>query len=148
MKTCSRCGVEKPLTEFVVRRASKDGYTPACAECLRTAKRVSYATNPEERIKAVNRATKNKQARLARDPIYRRAYRLWIRTKRRTKIPPWVAITDFLPACRKAIRLGTEYEIDHIIPLSHPLVCGLHTPNNVRVVRRDINFRKGNTFHI
>ncbi len=35
MKTCSRCGVAKPLTEFQVRRASPDGLTASCKACLR-----------------------------------------------------------------------------------------------------------------
>ena len=35
--------------------------------------------------------------------------------------------------------LGEGTHIDHIIPLNHPLVCGLHTPNNVRAVPAGIN---------
>jgi hypothetical protein len=35
MKPCSRCGVTKPLTEFQVRRASRDGLTASCKLCLR-----------------------------------------------------------------------------------------------------------------
>lgn len=34
MKACSRCGIEKNLNEFQIRRASKDGLTAACKECL------------------------------------------------------------------------------------------------------------------
>jgi hypothetical protein len=35
MKSCSRCRVVKPLTEFQVRKASPDGLTAACKTCLR-----------------------------------------------------------------------------------------------------------------
>lgn len=36
MKTCSTCGAEKQLSEFQVRRASKDGLTSSCKACLST----------------------------------------------------------------------------------------------------------------
>jgi hypothetical protein len=35
MKTCTRCGIEKPLSEYQVRAASKDGLTASCKACLR-----------------------------------------------------------------------------------------------------------------
>lgn len=36
--------------------------------------------------------------------------------------------------------------LDHIIPLRHPEVCGLHVPWNLRVVKRETNLKKGNRF--
>lgn len=35
MKRCSNCGAEKPLDQFQVRKASKDGRTASCKECLK-----------------------------------------------------------------------------------------------------------------
>ena len=35
MKTCSCCGKSKPLDEFQVRNASKDGLTSSCKSCLK-----------------------------------------------------------------------------------------------------------------
>lgn len=35
MKICTRCNKEKEFSEFQVRKASKDGYTASCKECLR-----------------------------------------------------------------------------------------------------------------
>jgi hypothetical protein len=58
---------------------------------------------------------------------------LWGSTKKRTVIPGWVKISDFFRVCRIAELIG-DADIDHIIPLKHPLVCGLHTPNNVRAI--------------
>lgn len=34
-KICCRCGTEKPLSEFLKKKASKDGLTAYCAECHR-----------------------------------------------------------------------------------------------------------------
>ena len=39
-----------------------------------------------------------------------------------------------------------EYEVDHIIPLNHELVCGLHIPNNFQYLTREENIFKSNKF--
>lgn len=41
---------------------------------------------------------------------------------------------------------GVQYEVDHIIPLSHPLVCGLHCEANLQVLPRSVNNPKRNRF--
>ncbi len=40
MKRCSNCGAEKPLEQFQIRRASKDGYTASCKICLKERDRI------------------------------------------------------------------------------------------------------------
>lgn len=50
MKKCNQCGLEKDLTEFQIRRASKDGFTARCKKCLSDYDK-SRANNPE-RVKA------------------------------------------------------------------------------------------------
>ena len=35
MKTCSKCGEEKPLSEFYRNKDSRDGYRADCKKCLR-----------------------------------------------------------------------------------------------------------------
>lgn len=41
---------------------------------------------------------------------------------------------------------GVEYHIDHIIPLKGDIVCGLHVWNNLAVIPKVDNLRKGNNF--
>lgn len=41
---------------------------------------------------------------------------------------------------------GVPYEIAHIVPLNHPLVCGLHTHTNLEVITRTENRLKSNLF--
>ena len=43
--------------------------------------------------------------------------------------------------------LGVPMEVDHIVPLKHPEVCGLHVLANLQVISRDENIRKGNSFN-
>lgn len=41
---------------------------------------------------------------------------------------------------------GVKWEVDHEVPLVHPLVCGLHVEHNLRVIPAMENRRKGNRF--
>lgn len=41
---------------------------------------------------------------------------------------------------------GIEHEVDHIIPISNRLVCGLHVPNNLRIITATENQKKTNNF--
>lgn len=52
-KICTKCHAEKPLTEFNLRKASKDGYQPLCRECAH--ERMRAYRNTEE-YKTKNRA--------------------------------------------------------------------------------------------
>jgi hypothetical protein len=143
-KQCTRCLATKPLADFNRRALSADGRTAACAACIRSDKQIVYWVRPGEREKASARASQTKQQRFEKDPAYKRAFNLWGTTKKRTTIPACMTILDFVPICKKAIAKGLEYELDHRTPLKHPLVCGLHVPWNLRVVKRTTNQRKSN----
>ena len=43
---------------------------------------------------------------------------------------------------------GEKYEVDHVIPRNHPLVCGLHVETNLRVITKTENNLKLNKFEI
>lgn len=72
------------------------------------------------------------------------------RESERRATPEW--------ACRKAIArkwkqakaltraTGEQWSVDHVVPLLHPLVCGLHVDNNLRVLPLAENLRKGNNW--
>lgn len=62
--------------------------------------------------------------------------------------PPWVdrvALYLMKEAAAALTRAtGTLHVLDHIVPLNHPLVCGLTVPWNLRVVPWRVNASKGN----
>lgn len=41
---------------------------------------------------------------------------------------------------------GFKWDVDHIVPLQSPLVCGLHWEKNLQVIPRSQNVKKGNRF--
>lgn len=41
-------------------------------------------------------------------------------------------------------RTGIPHVLDHIVPISHPFVCGLMVPWNIRVVPNAVNASKSN----
>ena len=60
--------------------------------------------------------------------------------------PPWADKKAIAAIYRKAKRQGKV--VDHIIPLNHPKVCGLHVPENLRAVHNLPNLLKGNRFRV
>lgn len=145
-KRCCQCGHHLDLGLFKRRTASPDGLTAACSPCINHDRRKLYATDEAHRRTAIDRARRVKQQRFADDPAYKRAFNLWNSAKRRTTIPACMHIVDFLPVCRKAVKAGPKYVLDHIVPLAHPLICGLHVPWNLRVVKHRTNARKASTW--
>lgn len=79
--------------------------------------------------------------------------KLWSRREihRLTK-PSWAnetAIKDVYRAAKLLTELtGVVYHVDHIIPIKHPLVCGLHVENNLRAIPANENMQKSNSFSI
>lgn len=65
------------------------------------------------------------------------------------KVTPKWANTFFLKEAYRLARLrtrltGIKWEVDHIVPLNHPLACGLHNEFNVRVITQFENRSRGN----
>jgi 5-methylcytosine-specific restriction endonuclease McrA len=70
-KVCSKCGIEKPITEFSKHKGKKDGYEYQCKQCIKetTQNRINNRIYPEikskicircEQEKDINEFTKNK----------------------------------------------------------------------------------------
>jgi hypothetical protein len=52
----------------------------------------------------------------------------------------------YLRAQAYTAKFGRRYVVDHIVPLQHPLVCGLHVPANMRIILLRTNAVKNNRF--
>lgn len=82
---------------------------------------------------------------------------LFLKARRRATLlsatPSWLGRSQ-LEDMRKLYRLsqrleeqtGVAHQVDHIVPLQSPVVCGLHVPWNLQVITASANASKGNRF--
>ncbi len=126
------------------------------SEAGQAAKQRYYEANKEfVKARAMARPTEEKQRYrekwAAENVVYIRALTKARRRKHRLATPKWLKRSDVL-AIRHLYQMaitmtkttGEAYVVDHIIPLRHEEVCGLHVPWNLRVITRHENLIKSN----
>jgi hypothetical protein len=98
--------------------------------------------------KSENRETRKRSSRLWRDRNKSKV--AFYAAKRRAMIlcatPSWVNSNKIQEFYDKAQRFNQS--VDHIIPLSNPLVCGLHCEFNLQIIPLLENQQKNNSFEI
>ncbi|MBS0453998.1 MAG: hypothetical protein JSS14_22070 [Proteobacteria bacterium] len=71
---------------------------------------------------------------------------VWIKYRRAR--PAWAnrsALRAFWERSREmTAATGIQHSVDHIVPLIHPHVCGLHVEDNLRIIPLADNIRKSN----
>jgi hypothetical protein len=71
----------------------------------------------------------------------------WIVARIRATVP-WADFNEIRAIYREADRLtgltGVKHQVDHVIPLNHPRVCGLHVHFNLRAIPAGPNMSKNN----
>jgi Recombination endonuclease VII len=70
-KVCTKCSVNKPVTEFSKKAKSKDGLQGWCKNCLYLAARQWVSLNPDAVKKQHTRSAATLRERYANDPSYR-----------------------------------------------------------------------------
>lgn len=114
---------------------------PEYEECRRRARAAWEARHPERRKKALSDFRK-------RNPGRNTANAAGHKAQKRLAKPAWANdffISEAYALARLRTRLtGIEWQVDHIVPLRSPLVCGLHVEHNLRVITKAENCRKRN----
>lgn len=165
------------LTKYFTGKPCKHGHIEqrsvldgTCAECARLKTARHYKQDPIKMLETHKRwrtrnadyREKNKDRINANSRRYNEKNRpLYAqhRAKRRAgsanAVPVWFCKLDEImiaaahrEAKEKTICTGTPWEVDHIVPLTGKLVCGLHIAANIQVITRNENRRKSNSFAV
>ncbi len=144
MKTCTSCHRSLSLTEFPVRRASRDGLNTRCYACKREANKRDYQRNPG----AYAQRTKVTLDKNRRSPAWNNAWNVWKYTKSIGRNRNASKFRDTLPFYEEAYRrtqaTGVPHVVDHIIPLRGDPFHGWHEVGNLQVLTSAENLAKGN----
>lgn len=77
---------------------------------------------------------------------YKTAEAVFRKLRKTGAAPAWLSVTDTLAFYEAANKFG--FAVDHIVPLNHKLVCGLHVPWNLQLLTPSENSRKRNRFSV
>lgn len=125
MKTCFKCGDEKPFTEFYKHKAMGDGYLGKCKSCTKSDS-TAHRNNNLEKIRAYDRARGNRHP-----PGYLKEYR----TKYPKKYKAHAMVNNAITAgklfrlpcevCLSSKNLNAHHD-DYAKPLNVRWLCAAH----------------------
>lgn len=162
-KQCTACKQIKFLTEYSPSKRGGFGVQAKCKPCYAEIMRARRLANPTAHRESVKKSTaKHYDKKLERNSAYRMAnpdkVSAWKRndrtlnksrvhadnamrrTKLSGKVTPEIkqiyALRDFY----KAMSLGENFHVDHIVPIAKG---GLHIAHNLQILEAKDNLRKG-----
>lgn len=118
-------------------------YRKSNQETIKNARAAYYVLN-KNKVDAINRKWQKD------NPAKRNVIAMRRKAKKLQAIPKWTnqffisEIYDL--ANRRRKMTGIDWHVDHIVPLQHKLVCGLHCEANLRVIPATINRHKHNSW--
>lgn len=119
------------------RRFDSTGECPGCSGARR------------DKWRAVNRERELASARAYKvdNPVVIKRINNERNAQKKRATPAWanrIVMNAFYEYAAALRAIGEPCEVDHIVPLQHPLVCGLHCEHNMQIVLKKDNLKKGN----
>ena len=146
-RIASRAAQRYAGQRFTVLARAKDAYA-ADPERKKRAARARYASLPKElKERVVARAAAHDKA----NPDQAKARTSLRRKRHQQATPPWLTLNHkrqikrlYVIAAWITSNTSIPHHVDHVVPLSNPLVCGLHAPWNLQVLPYQDNLKKSN----
>jgi 5-methylcytosine-specific restriction endonuclease McrA len=146
MAKCLHCGADVPIglgrlknkiRKFCSTKCIKSNWTARNRDSVYAKQKQRNLENPEARAQASRKYyLKNK--------AYYAEYASLRNRSVKQATPSWADTNEIHNVYLEAQYM--QMEVDHIIPLKHPLVCGLHVWDNLQLLSRSDNARKNNNF--
>ena len=141
--------IAKKLARAAHKSSESDRYQEKLAR--NRAKTAAAALLPEaverKRAQAEESARRRRDRQKLKSKSNRAAHPAPSQEKRRKKVA-WKKWAEFDPYYLEAQRLtretGVQHDVEHIFPVISDWVCGLHTPDNLRVCTRSEKLKKSN----
>lgn len=166
LKTCSKCGEDKPLDAFYAEKKSPDGRRGDCKTCILAKRAADYADNPEMRARLLRAAaakrppTKPRACRRCDELMApskggapglcaacKRALGYKVNVSRAQRLEIYERDAWTCQICDRAVEPALHPNhtfaatLDHLIPRSHG---GSDDPENLRLAHRICNSARGN----
>ena len=128
------------------RAANPEQAKAAYTRCY-TARKDDYIAKAKAWKEAnLERSRELARAAAARNPLKLKVRRAKYRHRVREATPIWADKGDIADVYKEASH--TQLHVDHVIPLRHPRVCGLHVWNNLQLLTPSQNSRKSNKYDV
>lgn len=145
-KHCKWCNTTKPLSSFHNHKEMKDGKLNKCNTCV-------FANVQQWRLAGKRNGAEEARKYALKYPAKRASQkRKMYMTRKLSMKTSWSEFDNlFFEEIYDLAKLrtkmtGVEWHVDHIVPLQHKYVCGLHVPANLQCIPAKINLIKGNSF--
>lgn len=167
-KTCPRCNVDKPRSLFGKHANRKDGMQVYCIACMadvrrekqydkqrwidrkeaESARSAAYRAENSTRLREQWRGKAERQRQ--DNPGQKRAWNIARKYSQTRATPTWADMNSINSIYHEAKQLeavdGQKRHVDHVIPLKHHSVCGLHVHQNLQILTAVENMSKRNRF--
>ena len=153
-KVCSTCAKSQPISNYHKKSVAPDGHTNVCKSCckvynkkwrsenrgkLRLDKARDYKENSDRYKERASKWKQENRPRATELNARRRAGRASATTNH-SEVRGMYTLAQKLSEFT-----GSDLQVDHIEPLVHNEVCGLHAGVNLQLLDTKENARKGNS---